>query len=71
MFLISYLGQVKSPAVCQVHLDEAVKLPAHPLQAHQVLQWQITQDMWDEYILPGQVQEMKSAEEKTFVSAEL
>lgn len=34
----TYRGQIESPAVGQVHLDEAVELLAHPLQADQVLQ---------------------------------
>lgn len=37
----TYQGQIESPAVGQIHLDEAVELLAHPLHAHQLLQWQI------------------------------
>lgn len=48
-------GQMKSPAVGEVHLDEAVELLAHALQSDQVMQWQIAQNMWNKYILPGQV----------------
>lgn len=48
-------GQMKSPAVGEVHLDEAVELLAHTLQSDQVMQWQIAQNMWNKYILPGQV----------------
>lgn len=39
-----------------------MELLAHPLQADQVLQWQKAQNMWNKYILPGQVQKMTSAE---------
>lgn len=46
---------MKSPAVGEVHLDEAVELLAHALQSDQVMQWQIAQNMWNKYILPGQV----------------
>lgn len=59
----TYRGQIKSPAVGQIHLDEAVELLAHPLQADKVLQRQIAQNVWNKYILPGQVQKMTSAEE--------
>lgn len=66
-FIITYGGKIKSPAVGQVHLDEAVELLAHPLQADNVLQRQVGQNVWNENILPRQVQEMTSAGKQTLL----
>lgn len=60
-FCKTYLRQIKSPAVCQVHLDEAVELLAHPLQTDQMLQWQITKYVWNKHIFPGQIEQMTYA----------
>lgn len=63
--IVTYDGKVKGPAVGQIDLDEAVELLAHPLQADYLLQRQMGQNVWNEYILPGQVQKLTSAGEQT------
>lgn len=65
LLVSTYRGQMKSPAIGQVHFNEVVELLAHPLQADKVLQRQIAQNMWNKNILPGQVQKMASAEKQT------
>lgn len=60
---MTYRRWIKSPAVCKIHLDEAVELLADPLQSDKVLQGQMAQDVWNQHVLPGQVQKLTPADD--------